>query len=194
MLAATLPSRHGARHHRVDYLGAALLAAGLSALVLALTLGGTSYAWGSPLIIGLGVAAVVLLGVFMVVERRAAEPVLPPRLFANRVFASTSGSASWSGSRCSARSPTCRCSCRSSRGASPTSSGLQILPLMGGLLVTSIGSGQIITRTGHYKAVSDRRHGGDGRSACYLLSRMTPRPRRLEASPFMFVLGLGIGW
>ncbi|HEY6523423.1 MAG TPA: MFS transporter, partial [Solirubrobacteraceae bacterium] len=91
VLAATLHTKTETAHHRVDYFGAALLAACLSAIVLGLTLGGNSYAWGSPFIVFLGVAAVVLLVLFVVVERRAAEPVLPPRLFSNRVFAVTSG-------------------------------------------------------------------------------------------------------
>ncbi len=91
VLAATLPSRSEEVHHKIDYLGAGLLAAALSAIVLLCTLGGTTYAWGSPQIIGLGVLAIVLMVAFIVTERRAAEPVLPPRLFPNRVFTVTSG-------------------------------------------------------------------------------------------------------
>ena len=68
-----------------------LLAAALSALVLLCTLGGTSYAWGSPTIIGLGVLTVVLLVAFVFVEQRAAEPVLPIRaVSATGVFSVTS--------------------------------------------------------------------------------------------------------
>src|SRR5450755_811025 len=89
VLAATLPSAPERVPHKVDYLGAALLAAALGAIVLACTIGGTTYGWGSPFIIGLLVAAVLMLAVFVVVERRAPEPVLPPRLFSNRVFSVT---------------------------------------------------------------------------------------------------------
>ena len=91
VLAATLPSRTEEVHHKIDYLGAGLLAAALSAVVLLCTLGGTTYAWGSKQIIGLGVLAIVLLAAFIATERRASEPVLPPRLFSNRVFNVTSG-------------------------------------------------------------------------------------------------------
>ena len=119
--------------------------------MLALTLGGTSYAWGSPFIIFLGVAAVVLLVVFIIVERRAAEPVLPPRLFANRVFAATSAIGLIVGFALFGSVTYLPLFLQVVNGASPTGSGLQILPLMGGLLVTSIVSGQIISRTGHYK-------------------------------------------
>ena len=90
VLAATLPSVRERVAHTIDYLGTALLASGLSALILMTTLGGTTYPWGSAQVIGLGIAAVVLLGGFITAERRAAEPVLPLRLFSNRVFATTS--------------------------------------------------------------------------------------------------------
>ena len=78
------------RHHTIDYLGIALLAAGLSSIVLFTSLGGTTYAWNSPLIIALMVASPILLGAFVWVESRAAEPMLPLSLFRNRVFAVTS--------------------------------------------------------------------------------------------------------
>src|SRR5208283_3350788 len=89
VLAAALPAASARVHHVIDYLGTALLAAGLSAIVLAASLGGNTYAWGSGQIIGLAVAGVLLLVGFVLVERRAKEPVLPLRLFSNRVFAVT---------------------------------------------------------------------------------------------------------
>ena len=76
--------------HTIDYLGTLLLAAGLSAIILAASLGGNTYAWGSPEIVGAGIAGVLLLLGFAAVERRAAEPVLPPHLFSNRTFVLTS--------------------------------------------------------------------------------------------------------
>src|SRR5271155_3383694 len=90
VLAATLPSVSERVHHSIDYLGTLLLAGGLAGIVLATSLGGTSYAWGSPTVVGLAVGGAILLVVFALVERRAPEPVLPPRLFRNRVFAVTS--------------------------------------------------------------------------------------------------------
>jgi EmrB/QacA subfamily drug resistance transporter len=86
VLAATLPSHREEVRHRIDYLGAAVLAGALSALVLGCTLGGTTYGWGSPQIVALLALAVVLVGTFIVVERRAAEPILPLRLFRDGVF------------------------------------------------------------------------------------------------------------
>jgi EmrB/QacA subfamily drug resistance transporter len=192
VLAATLPARREEAHHRIDYMGAALLAAGLSAVVLLCTLGGTTYSWGSPTVIGLGVLAIALLGVFVVVEGRAPEPVLPPRLFRNRVFAVTSAIGLVVGFALFGSVTYLPLFLQVVLGASPTGSGLQILPLMGGLLITSIGSGQLISRTGIYKpfpiAGTAVMIVGLG-----LLSTMGPHTTRLEASAFMFVLGLGLG-
>jgi EmrB/QacA subfamily drug resistance transporter len=192
VLAATLPARKDDVHYRVDYLGAAVLAACLSAIVLMCTLGGTTYEWTSPFIIGLGVAAVVLLALFVLIERRAPEPVLPPRLFRNRVFSVTSGMGLIVGFALFGSVTYLPLFLQVVNGASPTGSGLQILPLMGGLLVTSIASGQIITRTGKYKPFPII-----GTAIMVvglaLLSRMDSHTTRLTASAYMFVLGLGLG-
>ena len=136
------PSRSDETHHRIDYLGAALLAGALSALVLCCTLGGTTYGWGSPVVVGLGVAALVLVVLFARAERRAAEPILPPRLFANRVFSVTSAIGLVVGFALFGSVTYLPLFLQVVNGASPTGSGLQILPLMGGLLITSIGSGR----------------------------------------------------
>ena len=79
-----LPARRTAA--RVDYPGAALLAAGLTSLLLVATWGGREYAWGAAEIGGLAAAAVVLLVAFVFQERRAPEPILPLRLFRDPVF------------------------------------------------------------------------------------------------------------
>ena len=192
VLAATLPTVREEAHYRIDYLGAALLAACLSATVLTLTLGGTDYQWGSPFIVILGSAAIVLLVLFVVVERGAAEPVLPPRLFANRVFTVTSAIGLIVGFALFGSVTYLPLFLQVVNGASPTGSGLQILPLMGGLLVTSIGSGQVISRTGRYKVFPIL---GTALMTIglLLLSGMDASTSRLQASADMFVLGLGIG-
>ncbi len=192
VLAATLHTSRAEVQHRVDYLGAALLAACLSALVLGLTLGGTTYAWGSPFIIFLGVASVVLLALFIFTEHRAAEPVLPPTLFSDRVFTVTSGIGLIVGFALFGSVTYLPLFLQVVNGASPTGSGLQILPLMGGLLVTSIASGQIISRTGRYKPFPIL---GTAMMVIglLLLSGMDAGTSRLQASGYMFVLGLGIG-
>jgi EmrB/QacA subfamily drug resistance transporter len=192
VIQAALPSRTDHVHHRVDYRGAALLAAALSALVLMCTLGGTSYSWTSGVIIGLGVGAIVLTIVFVVAERHAEEAVLPPHLFANRVFSVTSGIGLIVGFALFGSVTYLPLFLQVVNGATPTGSGLEILPLMAGLLVTSIGSGQLISRTGRYKPFPIV-----GTAVMVfglvLLSSMSASTTRLTASLFMFVLGLGLG-
>jgi EmrB/QacA subfamily drug resistance transporter len=192
VLAATLPAVTERVHHVVDYLGTVLLGSGLTAIVLAASLGGNSYAWGSPEIVGLGVAGVLLLVAFAFVERRAAEPVLPPKLLANRVFVVTGAVGFVVGFALFGAVTYLPLFLQVVKGASPTGSGLQLLPLMGGLLITSIVSGQIITRTGRYKPFPIA-----GTAVMtlglYLLSRMDPSSSRVSISLFMFVLGLGLG-
>jgi EmrB/QacA subfamily drug resistance transporter len=192
VLAATLPSRQDETHHRIDYLGAATLAGALTAAVLLCTLGGTDYAWGSPQIVALGVIAIVLLLAFVTVEQRAAEPVLPPRLFRDSVFSVTSGIGLVVGFALFGSVTYLPLFLQVVLGATPTGSGLQILPLMAGLLITSIGSGQLISRHGRYKPFPIA-----GTAimvvGLFLLSTMDPHTTRAAASAFMFVLGLGLG-
>ncbi len=192
VLAATLPAASARVHHTIDYLGTALLAAGLSAIVLAASLGGTSYAWGSSVIVGLWVGGAVLLAAFLVWERHASEPILPPRLLRNRVFAVTSAVGFVVGFALFGAVTYLPLFLQVVKGASPTGSGLQLVPLMGGLLITSIASGQIITRTGRYKAFPIA-----GTAVMtlglYLLSTMDSSSSRGLIFVFMFVLGLGLG-
>lgn len=192
VLAVTLPSRRDQTHHTIDYLGTALLAAGLSAIVLLTTLGGNTFAWGSPLIVALGVGGVGLLAAFAMVERRAEEPVLPPHLFSNRVFVVTSGVGLIIGFALFGSITYLPLFLQVVNGASPTGSGLQLLPLMGGLLITSIGSGQLISKTGRYKIFPIL---GTAITVVglFLLSRMDAATTTAQASLYMAVLGLGLG-
>jgi EmrB/QacA subfamily drug resistance transporter len=192
VLAATLPGARERVEHAVDYLGTALLAASLSAIVLLTTLGGTQYAWGSPLIVGLGVGAVVALVAFVMVERRAAEPVLPPELFRNRVFSVTAAIGFVIGFALFGALTYLPLFQQIVRGASPTESGLQLVPVMAGVLVASIASGQIISRTGRYKAWPI----AGTAVAClgmFALSTMDQGTGTGTAALEMLVLGLGLG-
>jgi len=192
VLAATLPSAREQRPHRIDYAGAALLAVALSAIILDTTLGGTTYAWGSWQIVALGVIAVCALGAFVAVERRAAEPILPPSLFANSVFRVTSVVGLVVGFALFGALTYLPLFQQVVRGLSPTASGLQLLPVMGGLLITSIASGQIIARTGHYKVfpILGTAIAGLG---MYLLSSLDAGTSSGVAALHMLVLGLGLG-
>ncbi len=149
--AAVLPGGLRRVHQVIDYAGTALLALGVTALVLLTSLGGTTYAWGSAPIIILGVAGVVLLVAFGLVERRATAPVLPLRLFANKVFSATSAIGFVVGFALFGVITYLPTFLQVAKGANATTSGLQLLPLMVGLIVTSTVSGLLISRWGRYK-------------------------------------------
>jgi EmrB/QacA subfamily drug resistance transporter len=192
VVAAVLPGNLRRQSHRIDYAGTALLAGAATSLVLLTSLGGTSYAWSSAPIVLLGVASVVLTGAFLVVERRAAEPVLAPHLFRNRVFGASSAIGFAIGFAMFGALAYLPQYMQIVKGASPTSSGLRLLPMMAGLLLTSIGTGRLISRYGRYKVFPIL-----GTAALtvglFLLSLLRPSTGTVQASASMFVLGVGIG-
>jgi len=192
VLAVTLPSAIERRSHRIDYAGTLLLALGLSAIILLTTLGGNTYDWGSPAIVGMGVFGVGCLVALTFVERRAAEPILPPALFSNRVFVITSAVGFVVGFALFGALTFLPLFQQTVRGLSPTASGLQLLPVMGGLLITSIVSGQVIARTGRYKVfpILGTAVAGLG---MYLLSSLDETTSEGVAALHMLILGLGLG-
>jgi EmrB/QacA subfamily drug resistance transporter len=137
--------------HVIDYLGAIVLSAAATCLVLFTSLGGTSLAWASTGAIALAVGGVVLTIVFLVVERFAAEPIIPLRLFKNRVFSSASAIGFVVGFAMFGALTFLPQFLQLVKGVSPTASGLRLLPMMGGLFGASIISGQLISRGGKYK-------------------------------------------
>ena len=192
VIAVALPASGQRGHHRIDYLGTALLAAAATSLVLLTTLGGTVYPWASLPIILLAVAGVVLIVAFIFVEQRAAEPVLPLSLFRNRVFAFTSAIGFVVGFALFGVTTFLPLFLQVVNGVSPTISGLRLVPLMAGVLTTSITSGQLITRWGRYKIFPIV---GTGLMivGMFLLSLMNAQTNALLSSIYMLVLGLGLG-
>src|SRR3954451_16386959 len=192
VLAVALPSRSERRSHAIDYGGTILLAISLGSLILLTTLGGTTYDWASPEIVGMGLASVVALIGFVVVERRAAEPILPPSLFRNRVFVVCSLVGLIVGFGLFGALTYLPLFQQVIRGLSPTASGLQLLPVMGGLLVSSIVSGQVIARTGRYKffPIAGTAVAAFG---MWLLSSLSATTGTGVAAFHMLVLGLGLG-
>ena len=188
-IAVALPSASERVQHSIDYVGATLLAVGLSSLVLLTTLGGNRYAWGSVEIVALGAVAVVGIGAFIWQESRAAEPILPLHLFRNRVFAVTSAIGFVIGFALFGALTYLPLFQQVVRGATPTESGLQLIPVMAGVLIGSIGSGQAITATGRYKAVPDHRlRDRHGRAAAALTARcrhvdLLREPRHARPGP-----------
>src|ERR1700689_292788 len=151
VVASQVPGTLSRIHHTIDYLGTAVLSAAATSFILLTSLGGTTYAWNSAPIWILGIAGVVFVGLFVVVERRAAEPVLPLHLFKLRAFWVTSLVGFIVGFAMFGAITYLPAFFQVVRGISPTLSGVQILPLMAGLLIVSIGSGQIISKTGKYR-------------------------------------------
>ncbi len=192
-LAATLHLPRRRVEHRVDYLGAALLAVATTAIVLVSTWGGTEYAWGSEQILGLIALAVIALGAFGMVEARAAEPILPLHIFRNRNFALVSALSFLAGLAMFGAITFLPLYQQTVQGASPTISGLLLTPMMVGVMITSLIAGQLTTRTGRYKALPILGSAGMA-IGMYLLSLLGVNTSRVTSALFMVVLGLGMGF
>jgi EmrB/QacA subfamily drug resistance transporter len=191
-LAVSLPSASERVPHSIDYAGAVLLAVGLTGIVLLTSLGGTSYDWDSPQIVALGAIGIAGLVAFVVAESRAAEPILPLRLFRNSVFRITGAIGFVIGFALFGALTYLPLFQQVVRGDSPTESGLQLIPVMAGVLIGSVGSGQVITATGRYRAFPIA---GTAIAAVgmLLLSRLDAGTSTLYASFAMLVMGLGLG-
>ncbi|MEV0225078.1 MFS transporter [Streptomyces sp. NPDC050704] len=177
---------------RLDVLGALLLAAASTCLVLLTSWGGTEYAWGSRVILGLGAGAVASTILFLVAEHFAAEPLIPLRLFRDGVFNVTGLVGVITGVALFGAASYLPTFLQMVDGATATESGLLMLPMMGGIVGASVVSGQLISRGGHYKIYPIL---GCALSAIgmWLLSRLAADTPRLHYSVWMAVLGAGIG-
>lgn len=139
--------------HRIDYLGALFLSVATCCALLALSWGGNAYGWSSPMILGLGGAALASVGFLTIIERRAVEPLLPPQLFKNRIFVLAILVIGLAAMGLFAASVFLPLYFQLVQGASPTAAGLMISPMMGGVIVASIGGGRLVSRTGRYKTL-----------------------------------------
>jgi EmrB/QacA subfamily drug resistance transporter len=192
IVGATLPARSRRTRHRIDYAGAVALSAALGALVLATDLGGVAYAWTSAPIVALAVIAAGAAAAFLVIERRAAEAILPPRLFRERTFPLVAAVGFTSGFALFGSVTYLPLYLQTVQGATPTGSGLALVPMMAATLVASIGVGQLVTRTGRYRwfpiagmAVAT--------AGLALLARIDAGTRGADLTLALVVLGLGLG-
>ncbi|MFD7313259.1 DHA2 family efflux MFS transporter permease subunit [Streptomyces sp. NPDC059883] len=178
--------------HTIDYLGTFLIASVAICLVLVASLGGTTWAWGSPETIGLAVLGLLLLAVFVRVERRAAEPVLPLRLFRLRTFTLVALISFIVGFAMFGAMTYLPTFLQVAQGVSPTLSGVHLLPMVLGLLITSTLSGQIVSRTGRWKVFPIL---GTGITAVglLLLHQLTEFTGTWVMSVYLFVFGAGLG-
>jgi len=186
------PPAHRRQEHRIDWLGAALMVAGVSALLLVTVWGGQEYAWTSATILGLAAAGIALLVTFVVVELRAAEPILPMRLFGNPVFTVANTIAFIVGFAMFGSLIYISLYLQLVNGASPTEAGLGLLPMMVGVLSASILSGRLISKLGRYKvfpilgtAVATVGMG--------LLGTLTTTTPGWRMGLYMLILGAGLG-
>ncbi|MET8198378.1 MDR family MFS transporter [Micromonospora taraxaci] len=180
------------RDHSIDWLGAGLLVAGVSALLLALSWGGNEYAWGSGVIISLFVVGAVLGVLFVLQEARVAEPILPLRLFRSATFALANSALLIIGLVMFGSIIFIPLYLQIVKGASPTRSGLLMLPMMAGIIITSILTGRAMTRIGRYKwfpvAGSVTLLVG-----MFLFTRLEVTTSLWVAFGFMVVIGVGLG-
>lgn len=190
--AFTIPSVRAPMARTIDYLGFAMLGPAVTCLVLLTTWGGAEYAWDSLTIVGLAVAAVVLIAGLVWVERRAVEPVLPPRLFADRTFLVASAVGFVVGFGMFGVISFLPLFLQVVTGTSATGSGLALLPLMAGMLSASIAAGQVIGRTGHYR-VFPIVGTGIATLGMFLLSTMSTATSGATVSAYMVVVGVGLG-
>jgi EmrB/QacA subfamily drug resistance transporter len=190
VIGRSFASRGQAARSGIDYAGAALLTVSLTAIVLACSVGTAllSDAWAG----GIAVAAMASLGLFVLIEATARDPILPLALFRNRVFAAACAIGLIVGLALFGSITLMPVYLQVVRGVSPQLAGLQLTPMMGGVLITSIASGQAISRLGRYKlfpivgtaimAV-----------ALQLLSTLGLQSSVWLASGYMLLLGLGLG-
>jgi EmrB/QacA subfamily drug resistance transporter len=192
VVAAVLKLPHVKRSHKIDYVGAAVVTAAVTTLLLAISWSGPTNGWGNATTIALLVAAVVLAVVFVFVELRVAEPIIPMDLFKGRIFSGYAGFAFLMGVAMFGALIFLPLYLQAVKDMSPTRSGLALLPMIVGIFSASIPSGQLMSKTGRYKiypiisAVLVA-------TAMLLLSTLSMTTPYWQLAIFMFLMGSGLG-
>ncbi|GHB65187.1 hypothetical protein GCM10010347_38930 [Streptomyces cirratus] len=140
------------RDVKVDWLGAFLISGAVSLLLIWVTQAGDSYDWISWTTLAMTGGAVVLGLLFLLVESRASDPIIPLRLFRNKTISLASAASLFVGIAMFSGTVFFSQYFQLARGESPTMSGILTIPMIGGLFVSSTVSGQVITKTGRWKA------------------------------------------
>ena len=192
VILVTMPRRPYRQEHSIDWLGAALLALGTTALLLGLVWGGRDYPWASPEVVGALTAAVLLLATFALVERNVPEPILPFELLRNRTVAASVACMALVGMAMFGTISFVPLFVQGVIGTSATSSGVVLTPLLLGAVITSFVSGQIVSRTGRYRpnTLIGPVVLGVGE---LLLWRMGVNTTNREAARNMVICGVGLG-
>ena len=192
VIAVTMPKRPYRQEHSIDWLGAAVLALGTTALLLGLVWGGRDYPWASAPVLGALGAAVVLLAAFAVVEREVREPILPFDLLRNQTVASSEACMFLVGAAMFGTISFVPLFVQGVIGTSATSSGVVLTPLLLGAVTTSFVSGQIVSRTGRYRpnTLIGPIVLGLGE---LMLWRLDVNSTNAEAARDMVIAGIGLG-
>jgi EmrB/QacA subfamily drug resistance transporter len=181
-----------ARSHRIDFTGAMVLSVAITGLLLACVWGGTTYPWGAWQVLLAAAAGAVLLVVFVVIERRVPEPLLPLELFRRRTFAISTAATFVIGAVLFGVTIYAPVYIQGVIGASATNAGVVLIPLSFGWVLASFASGQIVARTGRYRWFPVL---GSALvlAGCALLTTLGTGSSQLVASAFLLVIGVGMG-
>ncbi|MEU7695493.1 MFS transporter [Microbispora hainanensis] len=181
------------RSHRIDYLGAALIVAGVSCFLLYLDWAGGDIGWTAPGSLALLTGFVGFAALFVFVELRAAEPILPMRLFRNKIFSVGNAFSFLAGLAMFGGMIFLPVYLQAVQGMSPTVSGLALLPAVFGIFSTSITSGQIMSRTGRYK-IFPILGGAVLLVAMWLLSTIKVDTPYWQVAVYAYLFGAGLGF
>jgi EmrB/QacA subfamily drug resistance transporter len=180
------------RDHRIDYLGAGTLTASVTCLLLVAAWGGSTYPWGSPIVVGVALGSAVFFAVFALSERRAPEPLLPFRLFRIRSFAIANVAVLCLGATLFTILIYVPVFAQGVLGYSATHSGVLLVPLNFAWILASTLSGRLISRTGRY-----RHFPIIGTATAFvgvvLISQLDQASTGLELSLVTVVFGVGMG-
>jgi EmrB/QacA subfamily drug resistance transporter len=192
VVALALPRHRATSRHHVDYLGAALLVAASSPLLVACSLVGSAFGWLSPQTLGLLALSALLLVAFVRVEARAAEPMISLGLFRSRTFLVGIAATSVVTVGMYATMVYLPLFVQAVLGATATGSGLVLAPMMAGFVISSTLGGQIMARTGRYKVMA---LGGFvlGAVGMALLSTLSAAADEADVARNLVIVGLGMG-
>ncbi|SNV20821.1 Multidrug-efflux transporter 3 [Dermatophilus congolensis] len=176
----------------IDYAGIGTLTIGLVALLAATSLGGTTWPWQSAQIIGLYILGAISIAVFIAVESKAKEPVIPLRLFTSSIFTLSNIANLTVSMLMFGILIYVPVFAQGVLGMSAGQSGAVLVPMSAAMVVTSIVIGGVVTRTGKYKAIT---LAGILLMAIgiWLLTLLSPQSSHLQLALFTVVIGIGLG-
>jgi EmrB/QacA subfamily drug resistance transporter len=188
----TMRVRTAVRQHSIDWAGAVVLSVSITGLLLACVWGGTTYAWGSWQVVGAAVGGVVLLVVFVLLERRVVEPLLPLDLFRERIFAISASASLVIGAVLFGVTIYAPVYVQGVIGGSATNAGVVLIPLSFGWVIAGFVAGQLVSRTGRYR-VFPILGSLSVLAGTALMATLDVRSSQLTASAFLLLIGVGMG-